>query len=134
MIDPALGVPHVEADEALARYILHSNHIRRSTQTVKPDVFIPHPWPDLSVTRHLRTTEAVLWSVGEGVASATNKQLYGRADIRAAICIAQRLKVQADPVPDNPNHANVCGWPADKPSQKIIAQEIAAAAAFVARE
>jgi hypothetical protein len=32
----------------------------------------------------------------------------------------------------NPNHADVSSWPADKPAQKIIALEIAAAAVFVA--
>ena len=30
-------------------------------------------------------------------------------------------------LPENPNHANVIGWPAEKPAQKIIAQQIAAA-------
>jgi hypothetical protein len=31
----------------------------------------------------------------------------------------------------DPNHANVTEWPAEKPVQKIIAQEIAAAVKFV---
>lgn len=51
MIDPA-NVPEVGPDEALARFVLHGSHIRRSNQTVKPDAFIPHPYRDLSVTRH----------------------------------------------------------------------------------
>jgi hypothetical protein len=29
------------------------------------------------------------------------------------------------------NHASISGWPADKPGQKIIALELAAAAQFV---
>ena len=47
-------------DESLARFILRQNQIR-SDQTVKPDAFIPYPWPDLSVTRHLGLTDDELW-------------------------------------------------------------------------
>ncbi|MEX2120214.1 MAG: hypothetical protein WD847_11520 [Pirellulales bacterium] len=36
-------------------------------------------------------------------------------------------------IPKNPNHANIGGWPMDKPAQKIIALEIAATAVFLAR-
>ena len=131
MIDPK-NVPKVAADEALARYLMHSSHIRRSNQTVKPDAFMPHPHRALSVTRHLAATEAELWSFGEQVAAATGKTLYGRGDIRVAVCLAQKLAVDAAPTETNPNHADVSGWPADKPAQKIIALEIAAAAVFVA--
>jgi hypothetical protein len=38
------------------------------------------------------------------------------------------LQVVAAPVPENPNHANVIDWPAEKSAQKIIAQQIAEAA------
>jgi hypothetical protein len=41
----------------------------------------------------------------------------------------QELRVVAAPIlPENLNHANVTGWPSEKPTQKIIAQQIAAAA------
>ena len=132
MIDPG-NVPDITADEALARYVMQSSHVRRSNQTVKPDAFMPHPHRDLSVTRHLATTAAELWSLGEQVATATGKTLYGRADIRAAVCLAQKLVVKSAPTESNPNHADVSGWPADKPAQKIIAREIAATAVFVAK-
>lgn len=132
MID-ADNVPEVAADEALARYVMHSSHVRRSNHTVKPDAFMPHPHRDLSVTRHLAATEDELWSLGEQVAAATAKTLYGRGDIRALVCLAQKLVVNAAPTESNPNHADVSGWPADKPAQKIIALEIAATAVFVAR-
>jgi hypothetical protein len=131
MIDPE-NVPEVGDDETLARYVLHSNHIRRTSQTVKPDAFIPHPHGELSVTRHLLMTEDELWAVGRAVAAATIKTLHGRADIRMAVCLAQQLTVRAAPMNDNPNHADITGWPADKPAQKIIAQEIAATAQFMA--
>ena len=50
---------HVLDDESLARFIFQRNYIR-SDQTVKPNAFIPHPWPDLSVTRHFGLTEEEL--------------------------------------------------------------------------
>jgi hypothetical protein len=40
----------------------------------------------------------------------------------------QELHVVAAPLLENPNHANVTGWPGEKPAQKIIAQQISAAA------
>ena len=45
----------------------------------------------------------------------------------------ENLKVLADPVEGNPNHANVNGWPSadDKAGQIMIAKEIAAVAKFV---
>ena len=132
MIDP-INVPQVGSEETVARYVLQSSHIRRSNQTVKPDAFIPHPHRDLSVTRHLLATEDELWAVGRDVAAASGKVLYGRGDIPVSICLAQQLAVRAAPTNSNPNHANVSGWPADKPAQKVVAQEIAAAAIFVAK-
>jgi hypothetical protein len=60
------------------------------------------------------------------------RTLHGRADFASAICLQQRLSIDPAPLEGNPNHANVCGWPADKPAQKMIALEIAAAARFVA--
>ncbi|HEX7377619.1 MAG TPA: hypothetical protein VF278_10935 [Pirellulales bacterium] len=130
MIDSS-NVPQVATDETLARYILHSSHIRGSDRSVKPDAFIPHPYTDLSVTRHLLASESELWGVGERVAEVRSKMLYGRADFSAADCVVRRLNVEAAPLHDNPNHANIRGWPAEKPLQKIIAQQVAAAATFV---
>ena len=132
MIDPE-NVPEVGDDETLARYVLYSKHVRRTDQTVKPDAFIPNPHGETSVTRHLLTTEEELWSVGHAVAAVRNRTLHGRADFPMAVCLAQQLAVRADPVIGNPNHADVTGWPSDKPAQKIIAHEIAATAKFMAR-
>lgn len=130
MIDPS-NVPQVADDETLARYILQRSHIRGSDHSVKPDAFIPHPYTDLSVTRHLMATESELWGAGQHVAELRGKTLYGRADFSTATCVGLRLNVEADPLDDNPNHANVLGWPAEKPLQKIIAQQVAAVATLV---
>jgi hypothetical protein len=117
----------VASEELLARFILHRSHLRQDW-TVKPDAFIPHPWPNLSVTRHLYLSETELWKIAQQVARQTEKTLHGRADVRASDFKRQTLRVVADPVLGNPNHANVSGWPLEKSAQKAIAQEIAQAA------
>ena len=131
MID-SNNVPSISADETCARFVLHSRHIR-SDKTVKPDAFVPHPHRDLSVTRHLSASDAEVWSVGEKVAAKTEKTLYGRADISVATCILQKLTAKAAPIDDNPNHADISDWPADKSAQKLIALELAEAAKYVDR-
>ena len=120
----------VRDDEWLARFVLFSRWIR-SDRTLRPDAFIPHPWPDLSVTRHLQLSENEIWEIGQAIADKRGSDLLGRGDLQASIPRAQRLQIDADPIEGNLNHANITAWPADKPSQKIIAQEIASRAYFV---
>lgn len=129
MIDPA-RVPDVSEDETVARYIVYSRHVRSSNQTVKPDAFIPPPNRELSVTRHHLATDAQLWHIGEQVASVGGLTLHGRADLLVRVIRGQSLEITPDPVPDNPNHANVTKWPAEKPAQKIIAAELTKESVF----
>ena len=117
----------VASEERLARFILHRSHLRQDW-TVKPDAFIPHPRHELSVTRHLHLSEPEIWNIARQVARHTEKTLYGRADVRASDFERQTLRVVAAPVLENPNHANVSGWPLEKSAQKAIAQAIAQAA------
>lgn len=126
MIDPA-DVPSVGVTEILARYIMHSSHVR-ADQTVKPDAFMPYSLVQMSVTRHLRATENEIWTIGHEVAALRQRSLHGRADIATSDCLRQRLAVTAAPIEGNPNHANVGDWPVDKPAQKIIALELASKA------
>ena len=123
--------PGVEANELLARFITSSGWVRSKTQTVKQDAFIPYPYPDLSVTRHKNLSSADLWRLGQEIAAARPANLYGRADLAAGDARQQKLQVEARPVPENLSHASITGWPPDKPSQKIIAQELAAVAKYV---
>jgi hypothetical protein len=120
--------PPVTDDEWLARFILFGRWLR-ADQTVRPDAFIPHPWPDLSVTRHLGLAETELWRIGQNVSDQRTHTLYGRADIRAGAIRKHRLDIH--PTPEPRNHANISDWPKGKPAQKIIAQEIAATATFI---
>lgn len=119
----------VTDDEVLARFILFRGWIRHSDGTVKPDAFIPYPYPDLSVTRHIGLTTEEIWQIGQAVADKRPATLYGRADIQAGYAKRQSLRIV--PTPEPKNHANVTGWPKDKSAQKIIAQELAAGARYV---
>ncbi|MFH1746390.1 MAG: hypothetical protein ABIG44_05025 [Planctomycetota bacterium] len=134
MIDPR-HVPDVTPDETLVRFILFSNHIRPSDDTIKPDAFIPHPRNELSVTRHRDATEDEVWGVGMAVAEALQRTLHGRGDVLASAFLEQGLVVTPDPIinhPVNPNHANVTGWPKDdKGQQRLLALEVAARAKLV---
>lgn len=115
--------------ELLARFVLFSRWIR-SDQTVRADAFIPWPWPELSVTRHHGLSESELWQLGQAVAEQRPATLYGRSDVVAAEVMQRSLRIEPTRAPKN--HANIVGWPADKPMQKMIAQEIAATAKYVA--
>jgi hypothetical protein len=129
MIDPT-NVPEVTSDEYLARFVLFSGHVRAG-QTVKPNAFMPHPYLELSVTRHLSANETELWAVGSEVARVRSCTLHGRADFAASACMERQLAISAAPLLGNPNHANITGWPSDKPAQKTIAQLIAASSIFL---
>ena len=124
-------LPPVTDDELLARFVLFSSWVR-GNQTIRPDAFIPHPYPDLSVTRHVGLLEYELWQIGQTVANKRPAKLYGRADVQALTVKAQSLRIE--PTPEPRNHANVTGWPAHKPGQKIIAIGIASVAQFVSKQ
>lgn len=129
--DPPLAVAD---DELLARFILFNRWVRKDG-TLRQDGFMPLP-PDfkLSVTRHIDLSDLALWQIGQAVADARpTATLYGRADLKAVDVKSQTLRVDAAPRPDNIYHANIAGWPPDKPAQKIIAIELATSARFVAR-
>lgn len=130
MID-ARHVPDVEEDELLARFIFSSRHIRGNSDEIKLEAFMPPPHAELSVTRHRDATEDEVWAAGRAIAHLRQRTLHGRGDVIANAFIKQDLSIQAAPLrdhaslPDNPNHANVTGWPDDKARQRLLAIEIA---------
>lgn len=130
MIDPS-NVPEISTSEVFARYILQKSHVR-ADRSVKPNVFMPPPNLELSVTRHLSASDDELWLIGGNVAKVRALTLYGRGDVDAKVLSGQSLSMRPDPIiPSNPNHAIVYDWPEDKPTQKNIAQEIAAMTRYV---
>ncbi len=130
MIDPA-NVPAVTPDELLSRFATQSGQFRKSNNTVKQELFLPHPRPECSVMRHRDATDEEIWQIGRDVAGsfAPPRTLYGRAEITAAACTIDALRVVAKPIlPRNPNHADIEGWPESKEDKKALAQKLAAAA------
>lgn len=126
----AAGTP-LSDDEVLARFVLKTEWIRTIDNTIKQDAFIPPKDLQLSVTRHAGISAEQLIETGKSVAAETELQFLGRADIDAQTVVKSALKTVAWPLANNPNHAHVVGWPADKEARKTIAQELAAAAKFV---
>src|SRR5688572_15067264 len=127
MIDPN-HVPPVDDDESLARFILNSNEFR-SDDSVKPALFMPYKQVTLSVNRHREATAEETWRIGRDVAVQRQKTLYGRSDINAIACKVDSLSVIAKPLlPENPNRAEVVGYPPSKEDQKSLAQMLVAEA------
>jgi len=130
-------LPQVAADELLARFVAVEKWIR-ADNTIRQDAFIPPRDLNLSVTRHRLLSEEQLWEIGQTVANAVSQKqparLFGRADVSVAAVAKTALRAEAVPVAANPNHAHIIGWPQDKPKQKFIAQQLAAAATFVAKK
>lgn len=128
MIDPE-NVPPVAENELLARFATQSGQFRRSDFTVKQDLFMPHPRRELSVMRHRDASMDEIWQVGHSIASELGRTLYGRADIRAAACNIEGLRAVARPIPpENPNHADIEGWPSSTEDKKALALKLAASA------
>lgn len=125
----------VSDDEEVARYVLFSRWVRSSDQSVRPDAFTPNPNDrELSVTRHVDISERELWDHGLSVARQSMRTLHGRADLGTSVARAQGIEVSADPIPENPNHACLVGWPpeSEKALLKAITQELADNAQYVA--
>lgn len=93
---------------------------------------MPHPYSELSVSLHHDMSSVQIHAVGRLVAEAQGLTYFGRADAGVSEVRSVNLDVEHAPVANNPNHANVVGWPADKASQKNLAQQVAAHALFVA--
>ena len=129
MIEPKAGgdVPPVADNELLARYIFNSNEFR-ADGTVKPKLFMPYSHVELSVNRHRECTEEEIWRFGQQVAATRKLDLRGRSDIHAIQCRTAPLYVNATPLPGNPNHADIAGYPVAKADQKSLAQKLAASA------
>ena len=126
MIDPA-DIPPLADDELLARFIVNSNEVR-ADGTVRPQLFLPYKRVELSVNRHRDATIDETWAIGRQIAAQRGKTLLGRADLRASVCRIEPLDVMPRPIlPNNPNHADIIGYPPRKDEQLSLAAKLAAA-------
>ena len=126
MIDPG-NVPPVGDAELLARFSVDRGHVR-ADGTVKPQLFVPYKWVELSVNRHRDATDDETWTVGRQVAEDRQRSLIGRVDILTSDCRVSPLDVRPVPLEGNPNHTDIVGFPADKPDQMSLGEKLAAAA------
>jgi hypothetical protein len=120
------SLPPVLDDELLVRFILSSSGYTKDL-AVTANAFMPNPnTMDTSVFRHSGLSENEMWKIGEQIANLRPAKLHGRADVIAIHVKKQSLSIQ--PTREPKNHANITGWPSDKPSRKIKALAIALAA------
>ena len=124
MIDP-LNVPAVTDDELLTRFIVNGDYVR-ADGSVKPQLFVPYKWVELSVNRHRDASIDETWTVGIHVADELGRKLIGRADIPASACRIPPLVVKSTPILVNPNHADIDGYPPGKADQMSLAAQLAA--------
>lgn len=121
----------VADEEGLARFILFPRHLRKAdgAVTARAEAFLPYKHVELSVTRHRDFSEKQIWGAGKCVSVHRSLPLLGRADITAATARQQKLDVR--PVEPPKNHADIIGWPREKPAQMVYAIELAAAAKYI---
>ena len=116
-------------DEMLARYLLSRSQFSRHKQLVKSSAFMPPPSNELSMFRIDGLPEAQAWRLGlTHVAEPQQRTLYGRADLGTATVAGVGLSARPDD--DPPRHVSVVGWPEEKHAQKLIALQLAQAAAL----
>jgi hypothetical protein len=72
-MDPPADVAN---SESLARFVFRSKDVRADS-TLRPDVFIPFPYPDLSVTRHFGLEDREIWEKGHAIGRERSLPLIG---------------------------------------------------------
>ena len=118
---------NISHSEDLTRYILNHHYIR-SNKTVRWNALIPNRDGETSVYRITGISDTEIFEIGEMfVANLIGKPLLGRTDIGVLKIFKQRLNVRPEPSP-HPRHANIYGWPDERPEQRLIAMELAAEA------
>ena len=122
----------VANEERLARFVLTNRHLRKAEgiTTARAEAFLPYKHVELSVTRHRDLNEKQIWGAGRCVAIRRALKLLGRAEITAANVRQQKLDVRPNEPPRN--HADIVGWPSEKPAQMLYAIELAATSIYVA--
>ena len=113
-----------EKAETLTRYILNKKHTRPGDNSIRYNLFLPNTNGDTSVFRISGISEKEVWEIGvKQVAETQDKSLYGRGDILDSNVLANRLTIET--IGNHPRHANITGWPKEKPEQRLIAMELA---------
>ena len=119
----------VETDEPLTRFLTSKSHYARSKRLVKQGAFLPKDG-EPSVFRVAELPDRVVWRIGYlAIEKRYNKTVHGRGDLSAHTINDVGLRVAPDDRPRR--HANIVGWPSDKPEQKLLALELSKTAELV---
>ena len=119
----------------LARFIFQSGHYRKiAPPKPKPNAFLPDPsklktsaiWRD-------KLSEQEIWKTGDLLGTKRGEKPPARADFGIATVSEAKLTIEPDPLPQIPQHLNLCGWPIDKDEQKAIALLLCARSTLIVR-
>lgn len=75
--------------------------------------------------------EAQIWAMGNLVGGVRGKPPVARADFSSGAVLSAKLTVEHAPLPNIPDHVNLCGWPTPKEEQKAVALVLCAASQVV---
>jgi hypothetical protein len=117
----------IDPTENISRFIFSKDYFNSEKSAVKVAAFMPKEGGDISVYRTFSCAEEKIWWLGEWYVARLRKDgrtLLARADLRASDFFAQNLAIKKHPHP-HPRHANVSGWPDDKPARKMKATALA---------
>lgn len=124
----------ITEEEVAARYIYRKDQIFAHNGMVKPAALVPFKHVEASVTLHEGRPETEIWENGLQTAIQRDMPLRARADIpvsrvredSAMDVVRDPIVDDASPANNNPYHAEIVGWAADKASQKNAAIRILA--------
>ena len=115
----------IRPGERLTRYVLTSSYYRSLDKTVKHTAFLPNSTGQTSVFRTSGLDEEAIRDIGTRfVAGPLKKTLLGWVNISVDDVLSNNLRIDPDDEP--PRHANIIGWPSDRPEQNLIARILAA--------
>lgn len=119
----------VSPEECLARYAVEKSYFR-ADGSVRHNAFMPATDKKTSVFRVSSLTDTEIWNIGNThVVPRRGKPLLGRAEIVAKHVFDNDLEVEVGEPP--PLHANITGWSDEQSERRLVAQELAARAAFL---
>ncbi len=118
----------------LARFIFQKSQFSKIPAKPKQGAFLPHP-STLKISALWRDglSEQDIWKIGDSLGAARSKQPLARADFGIATVSEAKLTIEPDPLPQIPQHINLCGWPIDKDEQKSIALLLCARSSLIVR-
>ncbi len=110
--------------EVVTRYILSRRHYAPTAGRIKYNALMPKN-NESSVYRIHDLSHDEIWSIGHNfVEKLSERTLYARGDLVASDVLETGLNIVPDTT-QHPLHANIVGWPPEKPKKLILAKKLA---------